>query len=653
MTDTAELEDAEVLLTYLLRAQTDGSVELNPAELATWTQELSDHLDDRIRLAKKNDRKNEWCALLDTRAHVALFSHFDEGILSAPEAFHYWAKLAKLAAQAPMFPLERFADRLAKYAGYIGTYPEYEALTQSIDVLVGERFGQFKAAEKCLERARGFYKSGDLPHAMAQLHRAKIDWYAEEALEKSMFAMRLLSSIYAEQGLFFAAKYYSLAISYLVLHSADLKLKPEIARALENAASCDYALGAWHGFLELSETAAVFYPHFARDPDSDFNSEDGILQKFAFHLKLVPVVTKLFHPQLEAFSHERCTRILERLGLDEVTKEIEPRPLDLYCGKEDELWSAIEDQLAGPPWSDAGKARYAQWSAHGVSWYVNWKNDYETTLVVEEFLAGLQLLLSDLAGYDLCLLRTALHVNFQVADPTGTQKTGGFRSFGVHFEPANEERHAVVTLPSYEQFRDGTLSHEDILVGTLAVISSLLAEVSLLPAKRFGEVIKERFAQGLKNKLSIAAPYSQILHGFVSKEDFGLSSRGAHKSSGSLRPFPLRPSEKLPWFNGPEPEYTEAKARERIENRYKNCFPGICFTLKRLSRNPEFQATLARLRSDGWKDWHVMHMIFNVTMNYRLDFNSKVYPLKRAEIEEQQRLLQQPEAEDAPLVPLD
>jgi len=499
LTDTAELEDAGVLLTYLLAAQRNEEVELDASELVAWTQDLAEHLDDRIRQAKKSDRKNEWCALLDTRAHIALFSRFDEGVASVPEAFHYWTTLAKLAVQAPLFPLERFADRLAKYAVWIGAYPDYDALTQSVDALVAERFGQFKAAEKCLERAKAFYETGDLPRAMAQLHRAKVDWFAEEALPKAILAMRMLSQIYAEQGLFFAAKYYALAVSFLVFHSSDLYLKPLLAENLEEAASCDYAMGAWHGFLELSEVGAMLYPHFAKDPDTDFTRENGVLQRFATHISLVPVITKLLHPELETFARERCTGILQRLGLDEGFEKIEADLIKLWSDKgESVLWATAEEQLAGPPWSDAGDSHRVQWSAHGVAWHVNWKNNYESTLAAEEFLAGFQVFLSDLAGYDLCLLRSTINITLQIAASSeAPEKQHGHKWFDTQFEPANDERRAVVTLPSYEHFQDGAVSRDDIFVGTLSVMSSLLEEVSFLPTKRLYEVLDERFAHGL------------------------------------------------------------------------------------------------------------------------------------------------------------
>lgn len=652
--DTAEIQDVEVLLTYLLAAERKGEVGLSSADLAKWAQELSGHLDDRIRQAKKDDRKNEWCALLEIRAHIAMFSRFDEGKLCTTEAFQYWVKLAKLAANAPLFPLERFADRLVKYAVYVGTHPEYDALTEAVDALVVQRFGQFKAAEKCLERAKAFFESGDLSRAMTQLHRAKIDWFAEETLQKAIMAMRMLSQAYSEQGLYFAAKYYTIAASYLVFQSSDLHLKPFMARSLAEAASCDYALGAWHGFLELADVGAMLYPHFATDPDADFNNDGGVLQTSAYYLSLVPLITKCIHPELEMFARERCTGILERLGLADGFAEIEEDIVRVWGERsDDEILAAIQEQLAGWPWSDAGNRREAQWSAHGVMWRVSWQNDYETTLVTEEFLAGLQVFLSDLAGYDLCLLRSTLNITLEVATQPVQNRRSNQTGFDTYFQPANEERYATVMLPPYEQFHDGTLTQREILAGTLGVIASLLAEVSLLPTKRFNEVLGERFSKGLPHKLFIAAPYGQCLRTFVSEKDFSLSSRHAHQNPATREVFPLQPSEKLPWYDGPCPGYSETKAHQQIKNRYEKFTRPIRITLKRLAENAEFQATVAHLREGGWKDWHILAMVYNVTVNYRMGQPALRDPQTRADMKALEQMLQQPETADSPMVPLE
>jgi len=654
--DPAEIEDAQVLLSYVLPARRLKQVQLEESEVTAWFRAMEDRLDDRLQEAEKSNRVNDCCALLEVRGHAALIRRVGEGKMDPAEALRYWNKLATLVSRAPLFPLERFADRLAEYVRFIGAHPDYEPLTRAVDGLLAKRFGQFKAAENCLDRAKAFIEAGDLPRAMAQLHRAKIDWFAEETLGKALLALNCLSAAYSEQGLWFAAKYYALAAAYSGINARDLRLKPISVRAIERAAACDYALGAWHGFLELAEAFAIFYPHFAADPTADFNNPDGVLQHFMFHLTALLAVTKLLKPDLEPFSNQRCLRIAQRLGLADALESTRSYANETWATmKTRDLWGTIEGQLPGPPWSDAGSVRRAQWKAHGVTWRAQWANGHETTLAAEEFLAALQVFLSDLAGYDLCLLRTTLNISLCLADDAerGQLRDDSYKGFGVRFDPSNAERFAVVNLPPYRDFRDGALSRQDLLVGALSVASQLLAEVSMLPRSRFAQVLDDRFAQGLQSKLLIAAPYGRCSREFVGREVFDDSARAAHTPLTPPKAFECRLLDKLPWFDGLGPGYQPEEVKAHLHHRYEAFACPIGRTLARLRQEPRFQATLARLRASGWKDWHILSALFHVTMNYRLNQRRIVLPNQLAEMAADQRLLTEPEAEDAVQAPLE
>ena len=651
--NAGDLERAEVLLTYVLPASRHGEVEITSSELTNWFSVLRDCVDERIREAKQQERKNEWCALLEVRGHLALYENFDGGVFSAASALKYWAKLAKVAVHAPFFPLEAFADRLAQYAQYIGAEPDYEPLTRAIDALLAERFGQFKTAEKCLERAKSFLNADDLPRAMAQLHRAKVDWFAQETLGEALMALSFLSRAYAEQGLFFAAKYYALAAAYVVLQNDNLHLKPQLAHALERAAACDYAVGAWRGFLSLAETASIFYPHFVHDYNSDLDDPNSVLLRLMFHLSIVPVATQILHPTLSDATEVQCTRIAARLGLGNEWEQAQQLAKTTFSD-EDKLWEAVQEQLAGPPWSDVGPIRRTQWKAHGVTWHVQWANDYETTCAVEEFLAALQIFLSDLAGYDLCLLRSQVNVTFNLENEDNIRQQGTTSNyFQAHFEPSNVERQATVTLPPYQKFDEGTLSRRDLITGTLSVATSLLEEVSVLPTDRFIEILNVRFAQGLSNKLLIAAPYSQCLQVFLSKGDFDGFGCATMEYLPSDKTFSSQLPDKLPWYDGPRPNYTPENARRAIRNRYESFSRRIPHTLRRLAQESAFQATLAHLREAGWKDWHILSAVYHVTMNARLNRSGVMPPKSYAEWKQYQQMMREPEAETAQIVSIE
>lgn len=65
--------------------------------------------------------------------------------------------------------------------------------------------------------------------------------------------------------------------------------------------------------------------------------------------------------------------------------------------------------------------------------------------------------------------------------------------------------------------------------------------------------------------------------------------------------------------------YDKKKSKKMIKRRYKNCIPSIRLTLKQIVPTKEFQSNKESLRSQGWKDWHILMGIFNFIMNYRMD----------------------------------
>lgn len=653
--DPASLTDMQVLLAYLWPAGREGLHCLPEDEITRWFDALAQRLVVCLGNAKRHRWVNEQCALLETQGSLIFNRSAMQGVLNTAEPLAIWMELAQHVAQAPLFPLEQFADRLVQYAMYLGDDPAYEPLADQIDVLLAERFGQFKAADQCLKRAQTFRAAGDLSRAMAQLHRAKIDWFAEETLGKTLLALNWLSVAYHEQGLLFAAKYYALASAYIVLHTNDLQLKPLLARSLSDAAECDYAMGAWHNFLALATAASIFYPHFAHDPTEDFNRPDGFLAPLLFHLTTQLAVTQSVAPAIAPLVRDQIEQLTQRIGFGEIWKGLQEQvAADWADWPARDVWEQCEEQLSGAPWSDAGPRRSVHWRAHGIAWEVMWSNDYETTLVAEAFLAALQIILSDLAGYDLCLLRSTLQIALSIATDEiylNTSTNGGYRGFSATFMPSNAERRAVVSLPPYRLFRDGSLSSHDLRVGALSVVSMLLADVSLLPTKRYYQVLEERFAQGLAHKLLIGAPYGQCLSTFLDAEEFHTTLR-AIPQAHTQRPFRTRRPDAIPWINSPGPGYEQAIAQVQIRNRYEGFTRPIVHTLRRLRAEPAFLAVVATLRAEGWKDWHILSAIFHITVNFRISQRRIVLLSPDAEMEAYQRLAHQHESLDALPVPL-
>lgn len=212
--------------------------------------------------------------------------------------------------------------------------------------------------------------------------------------------------------------------------------------------------------------------------------------------------------------------------------------------------------------------------------------------------------LAEFVGVDLCLLRTQVDVLVEVQSVEKIQ---------IERLPFNEASRWRVRLPS----PFGDLSEEDYQAWVFAGTTTILLEISLLPERRFFEILESLFQSGLMSKLVVAKPYSTLFREFVSRERFDELRRGFHVLE-EHRSFEERPTEKMDWFNGPGPGYTVDESKEMISARYVRLLPAIRLTLARLRKDKDFSSVVRSLRRDGWLDWHILMAVHGAVVNYRV-----------------------------------
>jgi len=630
-----DLENAACLLNYCIGASCQNRVQLTADELSTWRDQLLSRTEERLKAANTPSLK---CPLLEIRGYLSL--SIDPKKPSPPDvedAIKWWTRLTLVAKDAPFFPLERFADRITDFIELIGENPKYDQLAQQVNSLLSDRHGDFIAAEKCKDRAIEFFKKGKIIRALNQLHQAKIKWFAEETLHSSLISMLFISRLYSKLGLSFAAKYYALAVAYIAFHSSKLDVKSLSPRALIDAAECDYYQGSWCGFLELIDIGLRAHGLFSKDA-GDLEAHDE-LKRTLFHITTLMAIAKRLDLRLFEFT----TEFVQEWNIEEWLKELLPMAHEAWSKQKiSEQWINIEEQMGGRPFGDLGTVREVTWSELGITWGINWKNDYDTTPAAEQLIAILQILLADLADVDLCLLKTDVNVTICVENRINAK---------VEPIPSNVGRKWKVTLPIGSK-HDDRLELEHLQVNVLAVASSILAEVSLLPSERFYQVLENCFRNGVSMKAFVAKPYEILYREFISKEVFESSDRMTKSIPEAHRQFVIREHEELVWFDGPGPGYSKEVAEKYLKNRYSRSLIPINYTLKRLLKKPEFRSTVKQLRADGWLDWHILVSIATATTNYRVMQNPEVRYNPDVQIRFFQKIMNEPERENSTPVPL-
>lgn len=602
----SEIEDAEVLWKYCAGARNHNVVELSEEELIQWKEQIKTKIEDVLNSVGTPGIK---CYLLEIKGHHCLADMIFADINTdniprtyIKQAVGIWRNLLENIQEAPLFPLERFADRLAELIKLFGYIPELEEMCREIDELLGERFGEFTAAEKCKDRALNYYERGEILRAINELHSAKVKWFAQETINASLRAILIISNWYLRLGLGYAAKYYALAAAYIAVKHNDIKYRKYVPSSLLTAASCDYYQGNWIGFLDLAEIAIPCHNAYSKEPWDILSHEEW--KYFYFETSVILTLAERLDKNLFNLCYERICK----LGLDGIDELTEQTKSNWMHTDLTHIWQHLTDQI-DRPFSDTGGERISRWKALGIRWNFIWKNDYSTTAISEQFIAALQIFLADLVDKELCLLSTDVDIYLR---PIGQSE----KAKAVP-KPSNAGRVWEIFIPIKDSVGRDLAREVEIEVINLAFV--ILRELSLLPQEQFSHVVKSSISRGLTSKLLVAQPYETLFKEFYFSETFVNSKREEIFTPRVEYEFAVREHPELKSNDAVGPTYNFEQTKELLHRRYTNAMKGIQFTLKRLLKNEEFLKTVRQLRSEGWLDWHILGAVASITVNTRIN----------------------------------
>jgi hypothetical protein len=623
-----ELEDYTVLLSYCTTATVLGHAGFGVCELREWQTILVHRLEAAIAERTFPSTQAE---LLKLRGLAAMHRIGAESVaLGFDETAELWSKALDLLPQAPLFPLEQFADMLTVICEWAGGHPRYNELTGRVDEALAKRMGGFTAAEKCRDRALAHHKNARVLDAISEIHKAKLNWFAEETLHGFILSLQVLSRWYTELGLCLAGKYYALAAASIALRSPKAEIKARAWRALLEAASSEYRSGAWAGFLELTELALQCHHGFC--PDAGNLSLHADLETVFFHGAMAIAISERLSPALATFVKAK----VDGWNLGELFEEplavarstISQTPTEKFI-------ASVEEQFVGMPINDVGVSRRVTWAAVGIEWSVEWMNDYETTAFAEQFVATFQVILAEIARSDLCLPQSSVEILFTL-------------------HTVSEPEVDPMLSPGRIRWRVGWPKHggqvelDKVSAGVLATAITLLRGVSLSPNERVQGIVEGLFRSGIPGKTIVGQPYATLYRETLSERDFNRGRAVLAVPDLPGRSSPVMPHDELRARTGPGPGYSTNESQRQIATRYQRMAGVLQVTLQRLRQSPDFRTTVQRLRQKGWRDWHILGAIFASVLNYR---SHQKYGPHAAYEEFAAEFLETPEEPDSPEVP--
>ena len=604
----ADLEDAGVLLQYCMGACHNNALQLTLNEIWTLEGVLENRLRQQIRVSQSNLTK---CMLLEALGYTRMM--FPSVIKeTAPpdlnETARLWGELLDLAVEAPLYPLERFADRVTEIIRLFGYAAPLEDLTNKLDELLAKRSGGFKAAEKCRDRSLALREREQILEAINELHRAKIAWFADETLGGAILTMMMLCTWYLDVGLTYAAKQYAMAAAYISMQSSKKEVKRYAPAAFMLIGRCDYAQGCWCDFIGSASAAMLSY-NLVPNYDQDQETINSQLEEISYHTAIALLVA-------ERFSPEWVPRLQQAVAdwswIDTVDEALDAVRNAWSTKNASEVWDDLEQQLFGRPFGDVGTTRKVVWSQLGLTWSISWDNSYVLTAITEQFIATAQVFMAELADSDLCLLRSRIEVSVQM---------GSKEESSIQSKASNKRREWTIDFSR----RSMSVELEDVQKEAFGFVVAIIREVSLLPGPEFDSFMSRSFKKGIVSKIQIARPYEQLYRSCVLDPRPLDIERRTWRTPQTARSFAVPGHQSMAWVVKPGPGYGKKSSEEQVGNRYNTTTTALRYTLTRLSESTEFMDVVRKLRHDGWLDWHILLGVANITWHHRVASLEKQY----------------------------
>ncbi|RJQ14878.1 hypothetical protein C4553_00255 [Candidatus Parcubacteria bacterium] len=591
-----EAQEATVVLGYAFGASVRGAANFEESQLKTWIKLIEDYTDHEL---SKDYPVAIRAVLYELKGHQLLTNPYNRKI---DEGLDWWLKLVDLIEQSPLFPLERFSDVLTVLIPLIGDHPKFEELKIKTDALIAQRIGGFAVADKCRDRAIEYRKNDELLKALREFHSAKINWFANETLYGSLLSMMIISETYFELGLLFAAKYYAMAVTFVASRSPDDKIKPFITRGLSQVAEIEYGNGEWGHFMEhadLSLRSLGVHSKTIEDPISE-----KIYEKTLFYSSMVYVFAKVLDgKKLFNYVADR----VKKWNISELNDDLIPIAEKTWAEvKAENMLEKIKASLEGRPFNDVGSTRSVLWEACGISWKCSWNNTLRGCARAEHFISLVQIILADIADRDFYLLKTDAQIKFIFTD-----------KFHIERVPTNDYVAWDIYLPTHNP--DGRREIEEYHAQILSMAAAVIADLSLLPSEQTLEKIKDLYKQGLVSKALSGNSYEVLYIDLNPEELFNELISLPQLDYLQSMEIGNKPHKLLNWESSLLKGYSPKEEREKIENRYTRSILPIRKTIEKLKKDPKFQEMVKRLRSDGWKDWHILMSLGMIAVNFRVN----------------------------------
>lgn len=636
-TDPGVLVDAITLVRLAQATHPRGETSITVAEVAGWSGELEKLLEREIEAAPG---ENARVGLLTAAAILALGplefapGELDEAPITGPKMSEVYEELSAAKREgrplpaapqnarlrdldagmahmvelvealpgAPMAPLDQLMTMFDLTSPALIDHPAYVDVRSALDQVTVERAGKSAAGERAQSRALALLQADRPLDALREIHAAKLSWLNGDAVEGAAIMMLLASAVYGELGLPLAAKQYAMSAASIVKAAEDPGLAVLMARGLVLTATYEHQAGQWLTATSTFRVGIWAQSQLAGDPWSfeRYPYFRSMLVDQCFIIRTATALRPTLLPVIEPVV--KSTQLDELVGpMLEAVASVEP--LD-----EAATVTSADRSGLGRPFSDAGPVREYSWAALENVWVVTTPNDRAHVLAAERFVAAVQIMIGDLAAEDLLLIPGEIRVEIEVSrEPVDSGSVFVASSDRGRGEGAHQVR---LTL-------SGRLTADDYQLEVTSAALQVIVTQSLLGRAAFTAAMERTFERGLPHMLTCVRPYDELAG--IHEDDFYEEMHGL--ASGVLEPGRPRTPQPATGLKSRLPAHAAAYDHEAslraISGRYEMLLPPVRLTLPRLAAQQGFMQLVAKLRAEGWKDWHFLTSVTNIVVNAR------------------------------------
>ena len=500
LTDPADIEDAAVIIGYIIGARIQEGLEISLSEVEQWQTQLFQRVTTLLANTEHAPRK---CVLMIAQASLQLSkglilasSHFEEREqhirTAAGEAISTWSEIITVSKEASLFPVERiatFADSIAVLLEEVVGNAKFQ---KELEAVLSQRSGKQASIQRRLRRANTFLSAGMRIRALDELHQAQLD--AISPNDAVLFTL-FLARTYSNLGLHFAAKHYALSSAYAALKLPEEHLRSMAYAGCAEAASADYASGGSLMFFLTAETFMLLTANYSMSGPEDKRKFEWA--RIDYHLVQVTYWFRLISKELQS---EFIAR-LDRWSSKDVYESALPLAEQNFSGIDNlnDLEKRTTPENICPFFSDAGPTRQVTWTQLQIIWKISWPNQYRVARFAESFCAYLQIILVELADLELTIF----------------PGTATFRSKSAPRTSSNSrnvaDNHSVSRILRIPPFG---ADHESETRLAVAAVFMFLDAFSAEKQEKLTEVLKSRLDERVPKIFSAYASNSRLFEEF-------------------------------------------------------------------------------------------------------------------------------------------